>query len=802
MIETIIFFRRIRRAPLYTISFILSALLIVAPTVVSVSIFSAIFLRAPSVQKPDRSVVIQTARRVANSSQSGVRGVSFPDFLDIRTALKPTALRFIAAWKIRELQLSINDIERSARVAIVAGDYFEMAQAHLIHGSYPSSGESAVVVSSRLAAELSASSEPQAITLAGVRFSIIGVLQDGFQGIDVRDGAEAWIPISALPAIDRAPELLSIRELEDLAVIGEMSTEDEEPFLVSAVASVSSELETQHESARQGWKLIAHPARQSIREVLHARAGLWGIAPLIVTLCVLLVGAANLANLAGTRSIGREQEMRVRLALGVPKWRLLISECAEPLILSVIGGLGGFAVGIYILRRISTITLVSPLGLQLDTASVIGPLLSILVFSVLCTIVPVQRVWGLSESEVIRQGAGLTIHGASRLQRFHLFLQVAIALSFTGVALQLALAVYQQSKVDVGFDLENLLVVTGIAGPARRSPAEWSLDRERVVSAVTQVPGVMAVAASVSEFFGGYGMPKRSVSLVPSRREASDMVDASMDVITPGYFAALGLTVLDGREFDQAKILHSGGTQPVIVNSSMAKLLMPAGGVVGRLIYESGEYPMEVIGVVPDILSTAAESANPTYYRSLTESPLPSFVLYVRVSLPSVQTTSSVSRAVLSFLPASEGRLKIQTAAKQREMRDASAILVLRLILALSGITLIVTCLGLYSVTSSIMGARRKEFAILSALGASPLRLALMVFGDGFRWTIAAMLASIPSVWVGARVASSLVLGVRPIPIAVAIALLVIYCFIVCLSLILPALRSASEEPALAIRTC
>ncbi|MEP6781961.1 MAG: FtsX-like permease family protein [Gemmatimonadaceae bacterium] len=218
-------------------------------------------------------------------------------------------------------------------------------------------------------------------------------------------------------------------------------------------------------------------------------------------------------------------------------------------------------------------------------------------------------------------------------------------------------------------------------------------------------------------------------------------------------------------------------------------------------LYELGTNPLEIVGVVPNVRATVGETIQPVYYRSITQSPIPYWVLYVRVASFSPAITSTITNAVVKELPESGGRLKVYAAEEQRAERDMPAIAIFWLATGLAAMAMLISGLGLYGVASHATQARRKEYGIRAAMGASPRQLATMVFGDGLGWTALAAAISLPFVWVGMRVTTALVVGARQIPLAATVALVAIYFVVVFLALQLPAHRAASVSPSNALRS-
>lgn len=799
-LEVVRVLRRLRRAPRFSAVVILSLGIAVGPILVTSEVFEAVFLRGMAVKAADRLFTIRSAHISRAKSDVGPRGVSFPDYQDLRTAMPPAAWRYMTAWKVRDVNRTTPVGDESVRIATIAGDYFPIANARFVQGHSPVEPEIGIVITSALWRDLAANGEGAELTIYNQRYRVVGVVDNSFRGLYPNEGIDAWIPISALPRLDDDPNLLSYRELEDLSVVAQAAGEAGARTLTSSATAISAGLSQYHDGNRYGWHLEVGRAQPGMRELLRTTRGQAALAPLLVLLCVLLIAATNVANLFVIRAAARETELQLRLALGIPRRHLLLYECLEPIILGLAGLALGLWAGTVALRHLIAHPVLARLGLQLSAVSVAAACGAALLFVGICVLMPVVRLGRLRAADIIHQGQGITSHGASRLQRIYLILQFTLALAFTCVAVQLASAVREQSAVDVGFDTKNLMVVTGVSGAPNRTPQQWINDYNRATAAVSSIRGVVAVSASVAEFFGGYRMSTRPLGTFPTAAPSSDdRFVAEMDVVGPGYFATLGLPIRTGREFGDADQLGMPVTN-ILVNQTLAKRIARNGQPLGMTLYENGKYALQIIGIVPDVRASASERVGPVYYRSLNQTPLPAFILYARVAGASPSYAPEIVAAIVKELPESVGRLKIHSVEEQRQQRDLPAIVVFWLTTGLAAMAMLVTGLGLYGTASFAALARRKEHGIRAALGASPRQLASTVFGEGFRWTIVAAALSLPFVWVGMRVATALVVGAHHIPLLTTVALVAIYFVVVFLALMLPAHRVASTSPSDALR--
>lgn len=791
--------RRLVGTPRFSLAVILTVAIAVAPMLVAFSIFEATYLRGLAAKSPDRLLRITSVRGESGQRGPVIRGLSYPDLVDLRRDLNPSLWRYIAAWKVRDLTVETRGGERTLRVAVVAGDYFRLASARFFQGTPNDEDPESIVVTRTVWEQLPSSGDGRSIGLLGERLRVSAVVDDPFRGIFGDEGIDAWVSIAALPRLERSPDLLSFREVEDLTTLIEGASEEDLAALASAVTNAGLAVRDLHDGARFDWHLATAPARPSVRALVRSPQGQVAVAPLLVMLCILLIAASNVANLFAIRGAVRSVALRLRLALGATRRRLILVESIEPALLAFIGLALGVWVGVFALRAIAGTAVLARLSLAPGATSIVAALLAAVVFVALSVASRGSSIMRLLESDVMHAGHGITSRGVSRLQRTLLVLQFTLALAFTSVAIQLAAAVRQLARVNVGFDTENLLVVTGATGATGRTPDQWRGDLSRVSDAVREIRDVRGVAASVAQFFGGYGAPGRPLSLAQGAGDGVDALWASMEVISPGYFTTIGLPVISGREFAEFDV--GGGPSRVMINQELARRVSGGRNPVGMTLFESGTYPLEVVGVVPNIRATAAEQAEPVYYRSLTQSPLPTFVLYVRCARLNPALQTAVANAITAALPESRGRLQLQAAESQRQERDRPARAMLWLAITLAAISMTITGLGLFGVASYAAQTRTREFGMRAAIGAPPSRLAGLVLVDGVLWTGAAAALSVPFGYVGMRVASTLVVGARPIPIQAQLVVIGAYVLVVGLALAAPAWRAANVDPADALRS-
>ena len=351
---------------------------------------------------------------------------------------------------------------------------------------------------------------------------------------------------------------------------------------------------------------------------------------------VLLIGCANLANLLLARGALRSREVTIRAALGASRWRLVRQLLTESLVLSVLGGVAGPALGVVMFRGILAqlppffLPPQAEVGVDLRVTLFLGALT--LLTGIAFGIFPALQASRRDPVEALKEGGRGTAGSRRRLflRNALVISQVALAFVLLCGAGLLIRSFNRLTNVDAGFDATNVVTMSFQLVMGR------DVDGDRLNNYVNQtietvraVPGVQEAAmTSALPLQGwGFGMPFRIDGRPsdPSRRPA-----CFFKIVTPGYFGALGMKIRKGRGLAERDA--RGGLPVTVINETFARQHFPDQDPIGqRVVIEQivtgkrelgPEVPWEVVGVVADEKVNGLDSTSAGVYVSYAQSPI------------------------------------------------------------------------------------------------------------------------------------------------------------------------------------
>ncbi|MBS1857577.1 MAG: FtsX-like permease family protein, partial [Acidobacteria bacterium] len=484
---------------------------------------------------------------------------------------------------------------------------------------------------------------------------------------------------------------------------------------------------------------------------LVSRAG--GVLMAISAL-VLLIACGNVANLLLARATGRNREIAIRLAMGAGRYRLVRQLLVESTLLSLAGGACGLLVARWArdllwgmrppaLRH-------AAFALDLDMRVLLFTLGISLLTGIVFGLVPALRATNTDLAVDLKErgSASSGIRRVWSLRSVLVIAQVALSLvALIGAGLFLR-SLQNAAFIDVGFDAAHLGVIVYNVTDQGYSEARGRDFHERVLERAAAVHGVAAVALSKDAPFHVSAI--RSVVLEGEEGRAGHPTLAS--VVSPGYFSAMRIPLLRGRDF--TNLDGKPAPRVVIVNEAAAAVLWPAQDPIGKRLSFAGEgVPVEVVGVARNAnYLDIAEPPRPLVYLSLMQYYFPTAVLCVRAAGDPGTTTAAVKGEVQAMDP----KLVLQAETLAVTMRERLWVqrLAAGLLAAFGGLALLLSTLGIYGVISYSVRQRTREIGIRVALGASAADVRALILREGIRLVaigviIGAVLSLSAAGWVG-----------------------------------------------------
>ena len=543
----------------------------------------------------------------------------------------------------------------------------------------------------------------------------------------------------------------------------------------------------------------------------NVRASSWVL--LGAVFAVLLISCANVANLLLARSVARRREFAVRAALGAGRGRLVRQALTESLLLGFAGGAAGYALAFWLLKVFIAIAPPDIPYLQaatLDGRVLLFALLATAASTILFGLVPALRN-PRAESLAGWHAAG---GGRSFLRQSLAAIQVAASLILLTAASLLLQSFRNMEATPLGMQTESVLtanVVLGAANYAR--PEQQQAFFERIERRIALIPGVAAFGISDSLPPNGathtspfYGLEVEGEA-PPQHDQAGGM--AAWRLVSPGYFSALQIPLLEGRPFQEAD--RDSKENVIILSSTLARRLLPYQNPVGKhvAVYHGSAW-FTVVGVAANVKNGGiAAPDDPEFYlvrkhnvdfasndpHSLVG---PASSVIIRSS-QNPKATADWIRAefasVDSTLP-----VKIETMTQRVSQLTAKPRFNAALLGLFAAAGLLLAAIGLYGVISFLVAQSTQEIGVRMALGATPGRIAIMVLARAARWAAAGIVLGLIGSYFVSSAISALLFEVKPTDPAILAGVTIFLLLIALAAAWIPATRAMRVDPMMALR--
>jgi putative ABC transport system permease protein len=612
---------------------------------------------------------------------------------------------------------------------------------------------------------------------------------------------DVYMPPSACP-FRSSKQTVENRNARMLSAIGRLrpdaTLERLQSDLDTVVKRLSTEYPAQYDRSRMGFRTTA----LSVHDELTRLARPTLLVLLAATGFVLLLVAANVANLALARVLGRERELALRTALGAGRTRIARQLLTETTLLAVTGGALGLLVG-WLVRDL-LVAFTSRFTPRAGEIAIDG---TVLAFTFGASVVT-GLLSGLLPALTLRSSAaaglayaGHRTAGGRRLGARNALITTQVAISFVllvGAGL-LARSAIKLQQVDGGFQADRVLTMRIDLDFVKYDDAASRRAFFRsVLEKVAAEPGLQAAALGFTVPLDD-AQPIRTRLLVEGRSPADGQAQADLKFTSPAYFQTIGMALLSGRLFSVA---DSEQAPPVaVVNLSMARHYFPDIDPVGRRVsLDGGRTWVRVVGVVNDVHQYGLAS-NPTdelYQPFARTGPLSATLLVRTAGDPNAfaQGIPAIVREVDPRQPVS----RIQTLEAIRNRSLAPPRLTAMLVALFAVVALVVTAAGIAGVASFSVNQRTTEIGVRMALGAPRASVTGMIVCQGLTPVTAGLGLGLVAALLMTRVVAPLLFAVEPtdpLTYAAVVALLTMVAALACLA---PARRAAAIDPISALR--
>jgi predicted permease len=767
------------------------------------SVVNTVLLKPMPFPDPDRLVKILHVPPQQNFPGTKLFAVSPANYLDWRSLNH--SFDGMAAYQNRQLTLS--GVERAETVpgTFVGADFFpilgmqpELGRVITNDEDQPGRGKVAVISHGFWETHFGAKPDVlgKTLRLNDEDYTIVGVAPANFH-------FDAWQPVAGdvwLPfAWDE--KLRAERKNHTLLVVAKLKAGVSISQAQAEMDTISSQLAREYPEENRDWGAtvfsLAGDVVGTIRPVLMVLLGSVAF--------VLLIACANVANLITARNLARNKEMAIRAALGASRGRALQQLLCESSVLSVAGGAAGLG-----LANLAMPLLVRYVNLQftlreipLDSRVIWFTLAVSIATGIFAGAFPAWRGSKTDLNDALKQGSG---RGATdrdaRLTRSALVAaEVALSLMLLAGAGLMIRSLWILTGVDPGFDPKNVVSLTVSAGKERGSvPAKTAVFYDDVLRTTRALPGVESAGLIDSLPLEGGSVQPFVIAGKPAGLFAQQPT-VNVRVISPGYLRAMRIPLLRGRDFDASDAADR--PPAVLISDSMAMRFWPGEDPVGKRVTMSfvpGKL-WTVVGIVGDVKQNGLDSAGPgsTLYQTEAQQTNWPMRLVVRTARPVSTMTPALTDAVQKIIPDQPVR-NVRT---MQEIVDASISdrrMSMLLLAAFSGLALLLSAFGLYSVLAYTMRRRVREIGIRIALGASVRDVVGIVAAESLRPTAAGIAAGLAGSLMLSSLLTKLIYGIRPSDPATFAAVALILAFVAILASLAPAWRATRVDPIQVLR--
>ena len=794
--------RSLRRSVGFSVAAIVTLALGISSTTAIFSVVHSVLLAPLPFPEPDRVVVPESQKMGTGDRWT----ITYADFMDWRDN---QVFAQVALYQDTQMDITGSSDPVRVRTAAVTPQFFSAIGVRPAVGrslgaaDFPVDAPRAVVISDRLWRTQFGSRPDIAgltVEINAVKRSIVGVLPPGVRWpID----ADLWVPFRL--TTEQAPDLQR-RDNFVYSGIARIKPGSTIESTRATMATLAQRIASEQPNIRKDITTVPTPILQSMLGRTTPRA-LWILLGAVGLL--LLIGCVNVANLQLARAAARRRELAVRTALGASRFRLVRQSMVESGTLGIAGGALGAVLAVWTLKMIVA---VAPSDVpRIETARID---LMALAFA-LAVSVGVAFLFGLAPAvhaarggrrQTLQEGdaRGGTSRTATRTRRTLVTVELALSvvlLAGAGLALR---SIARLRQVDPGFDRGNVLTASiSLPGIRYGTNAKATAFHYQFRDRIAALPGVEAVGIATASPLGGGGF-YLGRSMVAEGRDPIPANELSINwtVTTPGYFAALRIPILRGRDFTSRD--DSLSPPVMIVNETFAKRMFGAAYPIGKRAMSSRDEKVarEIVGVVRDVKFYGASDSS----RALVWVPYAQRngwsqgILTIRTRANPTAVLSAVRRELKSI----DGAIALANVVTMDEAMERSMAgdrLIAVLLGAFAGLALVLAAIGIFGVLSYAMAQRTRELGIRLALGAQRGDVLRLVARETAPMVVSGVVVGLVAALGLTRFVRTMLYEIQTNDPATFAAVAITLAAVAVIAALVPARRASRIDPVIAIRS-
>ena len=814
-------FRLLKKSPGFTLIAVLSLALGIGANTAIFTIINAVFLHPLPVDNPEQLVEVFTrdTKTIDSNPLFQLTPTSLPNYEDYRD--QNTVFTGLAAVTF-PIPLNWGGQSEPQQLfgSLVSPNFFDVLGVKAYRGRTFSPDEGKKIGADPLAV-LSYSlwtrrfgADPgvigHTITLNATAYTIIGVAPPNFKGIVSLGRPDVlWIPLSMRDYVltGQLKDLENHRRMRWISIVGRLKPQVSLDQARAAMKTIASALEKEYPRDNPGRTSEVFPLNQSALGINQRRQfSLAGGVLMGVVGLVLLIACVNLANLLLAQAAKREKELSLRAALGAGRWRLVRQLLTESTLLSLLGGVTGLLIAFWGRKLLWSFRPPflpdGSMDLSFDSRVLFFTLVISLFTGFVFGVIPAVKASNTDINEVLKASGRGTIGWAhNRMRSVLVVSEIALAVvALIGAGLFLH-SMQRAQQISIGFEAKDLFEYNFDLGALRYDEGHGQQFFREALDRVKSVPGVADATLSSNGILGGGNggiagtIFREGEQTDPHNRGTL----VTFDDVTPGYFSALHIPFLSGRDFTD---FDRENTAPVVViNKAMADTVWPGQNPLGKhffIVVDPRKY--EVVGVVgTTIIGAVGEDPQPVAYVPMRQNYSPQASLLIR--------TTGNPEAVMSAVRAQVNQIDRNLALTNGQTVGqllAQGLWAARMGAALLGLfgllSLILASIGIYGVLSYSVTQRTSEIGIRVAMGAQPKQVLSLVIRQGMALSAAGIVLGIVVALPVTRFASTLLYGVNTYDPVTYIAISFLLMGVALLACFVPAHRATRIDPLVALR--